>query len=308
VPFGGWIPALVPMAFSLGSFVANAQTYSVAFAKYQRTDFVGSEASANQALARETNVAARARLLKLRGMAEFSRGEPNAAAQSFRDALALSPAIKVESAEALDPKVILFFERQRSTLMIVESNVSAGSVAIDGIIAGPVNTKLNIGAGTRTVAVTAKGYVAKQLRMQINSGVENRLTVNLERVQLIARTPKARPRKKREVYAPIPNDEVLSARRPSGAVDEFERDIAGAGASGLPVIPPGSTVYIVPPGSSFSPLDPSTFSAGPQPRPPSLPPPSWGSNGELVEPLDPALEPDSEFEEDLGINKRRRRR
>ena len=109
--------AVPPSYLASTIFWADAawgQSYAAGNSKYQKGDFQGAERSLMEALKGRQSKEDAAKTWKLLGICQFIEGSSAAAAASFKKALALNPGLTITDAEAYDPSVIPFFNKQKS--------------------------------------------------------------------------------------------------------------------------------------------------------------------------------------------------
>ncbi len=340
----------------MSSEAVYASTYPIAYSKYEKGDFKGAELALKQSLKKKMSKADLAKTYKLLGICAFMLGNKPTATDNFKRALKLSPSINILQNEVLDDSVIAFFSGIKGggkkappkaakvatktvppkpvttakkspplkiTYLKVLSNVSTASVAIDGILAGQVNTLINTDPGKIEIEVSGQGYITKKVAVNISANQENTITVNLVKPQpkpkpkpKVKPTPKQKPeqpknqqlvkkkkkkKKNSNKYAPDPGDEMFAGGGggPAGpnSADQFEMDTGGGyappgygaqpGYSAAPTYaqPPG---YGPPPGYYAPP--PAYYAPPPQPVyvPPPPPPDPYGGGG-YVDPNAPPV-------------------
>ena len=219
------IPAFV------GSSTASANSYPIAYSKYEKGDFKGAETALKQSLKKKMPKDEMAKTYKLLGISSYMLGNKPAATDSFKKALKLSPKTTIVQNEVLDDSVIGFFTSIKGvdkkepskaapvakpatkvatkavpqpkkntakkspplkvTYLKVLSNVATASVSIDGILAGQVNTLINTDPGKIEIEISAQGYITKKVIVNISANQENTITVNLLKPQ-----PKPKPKPK----------------------------------------------------------------------------------------------------------------
>jgi hypothetical protein len=170
----------------------------------------------------------RVRAFVLYGIAQLSGGHRDAAQATFREALALDPALRVDSLADLHSELMAVFTplRRQET---PPPRPSRGVLEIRGV---PANGRLavddqpwpqprrEVAPGLRRVLVTAPGYAAYRDSVTVDSGATLVLDVRLRLLPVAADTarvavpaaPSARP-----AITTIPSP---AARRPSGAGPE----------------------------------------------------------------------------------------
>ncbi len=206
---------------------AYANSYPIAYSKYEKGDFKGAEAALKQSLKKKLSKDEQAKTYKLLGICSYMLGNKAAATDNFKRALKLAPKTVIIQSEVLDDSVIGFFSNikgggkkapptakvatkvatkpaplkpvttakntppAKMTYLKVLSNVSTASVAIDGILAGQANTLINTDAGKIEIEVSAQGHITKKISVNITANQENSITVNLLKPQ-----PKPKPKPK----------------------------------------------------------------------------------------------------------------
>jgi hypothetical protein len=222
---------------SLFASPARAGSLSAAESRYMRGDFRGAEASASQALRSETRSEERAKLLKLLGIVQYMQNKKTAASQSFRAAIALSPAMTISPDEVLDEGVIQHFNAQKQTAprtgsqpanartsrpppprsvpakttrVVINSNVSSARVSMDGILAGSVGSPIEADPGRVVFEVAAAGHITKKIAINLPAGRETTVTVNLDKIP--PPRPKAPPRRETVARAPQPAEKQQTGR------------------------------------------------------------------------------------------------
>lgn len=124
--------------------------------------------------------------------------------------------------------------KNTKALIRIGSNVSSARILISGIIAGNVNTPIEVDPGDLELEVSAKGYVTRQVKLSAVKGKETALTVDLE----VAKKPRPSPRKRKpSPAAAVAKDDDLFESKPNMKrqqpaensyylLDEFQRDQA----------------------------------------------------------------------------------
>ncbi len=242
-----------------------AQSYVLGARKYAKGDVKGAEAALIQATKRTKNRAELAKVYKLLGITQYMQNKKPQAAASFKAALGIDPRLTIKSDEVLDESVIPYFEAQRggkpavagqapgrrapaavaapartptaskgprygkplnSTILLVTSNAPKASISIDGILAGMVNDRIETQAGTTVLQMKAPGFRTKNFKVTIRAGVENKFTLNLDKIQ-----PKAPPPPK----APV----ARAGGKKVGKMKASDHDMFGEKEPEYPTAPGG---------------------------------------------------------------------
>ncbi len=277
-----------------GTETAYANSYPIAYSKYEKGDFKGAESALKKSLKKKLSKADQAKAYKLLGICSYMLGNKPAATNSFKRALKLEPKTSIAQSEVLDDSVIAFFTGikgggkkasppakvatkaalpkpvttakksppAKMTYLKILSNVASASIAVDGILAGQVNTLINTDAGKIAIEVSAQGYITKKVSVNISANRENTITVNLlkpqpkpkpkpkpkpivrqkpqQRYDQQLTTKKKKKKKKSNKYAPDPGGEMFVNERGGAPGDpdtatQFEMDTG----RGYPPAQPG---------------------------------------------------------------------
>ncbi len=207
--------------------VASAQTLQQSMKYYFRGDLNATENSLNQTLRNKISDKDRSQAYKYLGIVQFMKGKKDQAGTSFRSALGINPKIGIAASEALDESVIPFFNsvkadkskyikparssstvasapraagattsgvrsvasKAKRTTLLVKCNVKSATVMIGGILAGSVNSVLDVNPGKQKIEVSSPGYITKRVNVNIVQNNENSITIDLAKPQ-----PKPKPK------------------------------------------------------------------------------------------------------------------
>ena len=198
-----------------------ANTYSSTYKLYRKGQFKKSLIYGKKAFKRTKRKSEKAKILKILGISSYMLGSKKNAMSYFKTAIKLNPRITISSKEVLDPKIVMFFNKikssKRSTSYarktkktkrkpIVASKgtssrrkktnptsinlktPSRGSVLIDGIFAGSTNQNLEVRPGILKVTIQAKGYKSKTIKVK---AIKNKASgYNIKLVKKVAPKPK----------------------------------------------------------------------------------------------------------------------
>lgn len=168
----------------------------------------------------------------------------------------------------------------KQTYLKVLSNVAKANVAIEGIIAGQVNSLINTDAGKVLVEVSAPGYPTRKVNVNITKDTENTVTIDLEK-------PKPKPAPKPIARAPA--KQTPKAQTPAGddSLPALMAAQGGAGKNQLKKPPRGNGRRN---GKAFAPTPSDDLFAGATPTPPRSAGPEQPAGPDLA----------SQFELDSG--------
>ncbi len=203
--------------------VANAQTLQQSMKYYFKGDLNATETSLNQTLRNKISDKDRSQAYKYLGIVQFMKGKKDQATTNFRSALGINPKIGIAASEALDESVIPFFNsikadkskyikaarpssggrvapkattsgvrsvasKAKRTTLFIRCNVKSATVMIGGILAGSVNSVLDVNPGKQKIEVSSPGYITKRVNVNIVQNNENSITIDLSKPQ-----PKPKP-------------------------------------------------------------------------------------------------------------------
>lgn len=151
--------AILLVLFTLAGVAgtAHGQSYATGYAKYQRGDFKAAERALTAALKTETTPEIRAKTYKLLGICQYMRSDKTAAAASFREGLALSPTLAINSGEVIDDSVLDFFQ-QLKPAPVANAAPQPDTMAASGAVpaaAEPTTAAPPPRASAKTTAATA---------------------------------------------------------------------------------------------------------------------------------------------------------
>lgn len=198
-----------------------AQSLSSSMKLYFNGDLNGTEASLNKALKTNLSNKDKAQAYKYLGIVQYSKGRKDQASSNFRKSLAINPKMVIVASEVLDESVIPFFNsikvsmpktaarpnqvakstkpvgevgvgasstnrsssKAKRTTLFVKSNVKSASVTIGGILAGSVNSVLDVSPGKQKIEVSSPGYITKRISVNIVVNNANSITADLSKPQ-----------------------------------------------------------------------------------------------------------------------------
>ncbi len=249
--------------------------------KLQKGDIKGAQALIKEVLKSRASKEDQARALKILGISQYLQNNKNGAKLSFRSAVKRDPSLAITARESKDPNLISLFKSvttseseprlkpvpggAKKTLLKVQSNVAKAQVSIDGIIAGSVNSLINVEPGLLEIEVSSPGYVTKKLKVKTVKDQEVSVMANLNEAKEknpkksapVAKKKKAEP-KDDDMFAEKPGakpEDVAQNLPPPDPTAQFEAEahmLGGAPAAYPPPPSPYYGGYYPPPGQAYA--------------------------------------------------------
>lgn len=197
-----------------------AQSLASSMKLYFNGDLNGTESSLNKALKTNLSNKDKAQAYKYLGIVQYSKGRKDQASSNFKKSLAINPKMVIVASEVLDETVIPFFNsikasmpktaarsnqvgksvnpvgvggastsssryssKAKRTTLFVKSNVKSATVMIGGILAGSVNSVLDVSPGKQKIEVSSPGYITKRISVNVVVNNANSITADLSKPQ-----------------------------------------------------------------------------------------------------------------------------